>query len=70
MIFNYICPNCNKEVELEVSIDSPSDYYLLEDICSECSVAFPDSVNDLVYDKVIDYYSGKADLLYDKRSEK
>ena len=35
MIYNLVCPHCKKDCEIEVSVESPSDYYF-EDTCSEC----------------------------------
>ena len=65
MNINYFCPNCKKGVELEVDVESPSDYYLLDDSCPECNTKLPDSINDIVYKHVTNYYYDKVDYIMD-----
>lgn len=61
MKVNYACPSCKEELELEVEIDSPSDYYLLDENCEKCGTKFPESVHDKVFEEIPDYYAGLAD---------
>ena len=62
MNVKFTCENCKEEVQLEVEVESPSDYYLLDENCPECNKKFPESVNDVVYNAISNYYAGIADL--------
>ncbi len=64
---NYHCPFCKKDVELEIEIESPSDYYLLDDVCPECCHPLPEDID--IYGAVMDHYACQADLLHDMMKE-
>ena len=66
MNFNYTCPNCQLFVKLEVQIDSPSEYYLLDERCPECNVKFHNSIYDEIASEVMDYYILKAEYFCDR----
>ena len=49
-------------------MESPSDYYLLEYECPHCGepILETDDVGKMVYNAVINYYSGRADYYNDR----
>jgi len=58
--FKYGCLYCSKDVLLAVEVESPSDYYLMDEFCPECNRPLP---NDLdVSSSVTDFYSFQADM--------
>jgi hypothetical protein len=67
--FDHICAACCSHTELEVEIDSPSDYYLLDTECPICGAELPDSINDEVAKTVTDYYAGQADFIHDSMKD-
>lgn len=63
------CPHCKKETQIPVEIESPSDYIACAD-CEHCGKEIGDpKLDQMVYQKVIDYYAGKADYLKDMKTD-
>ena len=59
------CPYCKQITQIPVEIESPSDYIACAD-CEHCGKEINDpKLDQKVYQKVIDYYAGKADYLHD-----
>jgi transcription elongation factor Elf1 len=59
------CPHCGQMTEIQIEIESPSDYIACSD-CEHCGKEISDPrLDQKVYATVIDYYSGKADYLKD-----
>lgn len=64
------CPFCGSETDIFVEIDSPSDYQFSSE-CDVCGKQIKklnyhdraENIEDIVYEEVIDYYSGQADYL-------
>jgi hypothetical protein len=63
---DYCCAQCGGQSDLEIEVDSPSDYYLLDTECPLCGAVLPDNVNDDALKAVTNYYSGRADYLEDR----
>ncbi len=57
MILKWKCPSCGEVVDLEVEIESKIDYYLLEDECPSCFCDFPEELDCIVHQVVMDYFS-------------
>ena len=63
------CPHCKQITQIPVEIESPSDYIACAD-CEHCGKEISDpKLDQKVYQKVIDYYAGKADYLKDTRMD-
>lgn len=56
---SYRCSNCQKIVLLVVEIESPSDYYILDDSCPECGHPTPDID---VSESIRDFYAFRNDI--------
>ena len=64
---NYYCKSCKKSSVVEIEVESLSDYYIIEYECSHCGkpILETDDMGKIVYNAVVDYYSGRADYLKD-----
>jgi transcription elongation factor Elf1 len=59
------CPHCGELTDIDVEIESPSDYIACAD-CEHCGKEISDpKLDQQVYQAVINHYSGKADYLKD-----
>lgn len=65
MTVEFECVGCKEHVDLEVKIESPSDYYH-EDSCPHCGATIPLEVSESISDKVVDHLVGKTEYLEDK----
>lgn len=63
--FSYHCRECKEDVQLEMEIDSPSDYYLLDRECPSCGVDIDEDKLRLDQ-KAADHYAGRADDYRDR----
>ena len=74
MEYNLTCPHCDKEISIEVSVESPSDYYF-DPECPECSKRIREFKHwrsgktlDLdmeIMNEVSEYYAGRAEFARD-----
>lgn len=65
MTVEFNCVGCQEHVDLEVEIESQSDYYF-DDSCPHCGAALPFEVAESIPDKVVDYLVGSAEYLEDR----
>lgn len=51
------CPKCGQDPEIEVEIESPSDYYVLDYTCANCGFELNhQKIDDLVFDKASEFF--------------
>lgn len=66
MNIEYECPFCQKDAEIYVEYESPSDYYISSYECGNCGKELNHSeIDDLAYEGASDYMGNKIDYAHD-----
>jgi hypothetical protein len=65
MTVQFECVGCHQHVDLEVEVESLSDYYF-EDSCPHCGAALPFEITQSIPDRVVDHFVGEAEYLEDR----
>lgn len=61
----WMCPHCQKETQIHVDIESPSDY-IASNECEHCGQEINDpQLDSKVMQSIADYYAGRADYYKD-----
>lgn len=64
---SYYCPYCESETSIIVSIESPTDYYVVDECCPNCDAQIEGgTVDALVSEAVRDYLTTREDFIYDE----
>lgn len=59
---NYDCPVCNKTTDIEIEVESPSDYYM-DTECPECGAPLSSKFLDNVPVEIASELAGRAEYL-------
>ena len=67
----YYCPYCETETNLVISVESPSDYFVMDECCPNCDASITGgTIDKMAADAVADYYATQADFYCDDLRDK
>jgi hypothetical protein len=79
MNYELNCPHCGRETEIEVNVESPSDYYF-ENTCSECQKPITEFVHwrsgrkmdldTVIMEEVSEDFASRAEFARDCREDR
>lgn len=65
MTLDYYCKHCGNESEIEVEVESPSDY-VMDDKCPRCGADLDDNFQMNVPVEIASHLAGQAEYLRDR----
>ncbi len=64
--FEFHCSICGNTSDLDIEVESSSDYFLIDVGCPHCGEPFPDNIDKEVDREVSNYYDGRATIYEDR----
>ena len=62
----WLCPHCDKDTEIRIEIESPSDYYSFNQ-CEHCGLEIKDSLlEDKIMEEASEYFVSQAEWYRDR----